>query len=149
MPKFKSSMLLWHLTGNETAALLGWWIIKKEKGAQESGGKEAEEREAEMKNCFMLSSTVSSMILKTMAKAEGFQFEETLTGFKWMGSRAKQLMNMGHKVRIFAQWSGICSFLDKTYTVISRSHQSRLMLCGQHLANLLGGQRGCCLQDVF
>lgn len=33
----------------------------------------------------MLASTVSSMILKTMAKEEGFSFIETLTGFKWMG----------------------------------------------------------------
>lgn len=33
----------------------------------------------------MLASTVSSMILKTMAKEEGFNFIETLTGFKWMG----------------------------------------------------------------
>lgn len=33
----------------------------------------------------MLASTVSSKILKSMGDAEGFNFVETLTGFKWMG----------------------------------------------------------------
>lgn len=33
----------------------------------------------------MISSTVSSMILKTMANTEGFNFVDTLTGFKWIG----------------------------------------------------------------
>lgn len=43
----------------------------------------------------MISSTVSSKILKTMAKAEGFSFVETLTGFKWMGNKADELMKNG------------------------------------------------------
>ncbi|KAI5806223.1 hypothetical protein EDC01DRAFT_639179 [Geopyxis carbonaria] len=41
----------------------------------------------------MLCSTVSSQMLSTMAKVEGFRFEETLTGFKWLGSRALALTN--------------------------------------------------------
>lgn len=35
---------------------------------------------------YMLSSAVSSKILKTMAEHHGFHFIETLTGFKWMGN---------------------------------------------------------------
>lgn len=27
-----------------------------------------------------------------MAEKEGFRFEETLTGFKWMGNRAEQVL---------------------------------------------------------
>lgn len=49
----------------------------------------------------MLASTVSSVILRTMAEKENLQFEDTLTGFKWMGSRAKELIDQGKKV-IFA-----------------------------------------------
>ena len=49
----------------------------------------------------MLSSTVSSIILGSIAKKEGIHFEDTLTGFKWMGSRAKELIDQGKKV-IFA-----------------------------------------------
>jgi phosphoglucomutase len=41
----------------------------------------------------MLCSTVSSQMLRSMAAVEGFRFEETLTGFKWLGSRALQLRN--------------------------------------------------------
>ena len=49
----------------------------------------------------MLASTVSSVILRTMAEKENLQFEDTLTGFKWMGSRAKELIDQDKKV-IFA-----------------------------------------------
>ena len=35
----------------------------------------------------MLASTVSSKMLQKIAGDEGFLFEETLTGFKWMGNR--------------------------------------------------------------
>ena len=40
----------------------------------------------------MLASTVSSKMLRAMAEKEGFRFEETLTGFKWMGNRAEQVL---------------------------------------------------------
>ena len=43
----------------------------------------------------MLASTVSSQMLGYMAKAEGFIFEETLTGFKWLGNVALQLREKG------------------------------------------------------
>ena len=46
----------------------------------------------------MLSSTVSSMVLKTMAEAEGFFYEDTLTGFKWMGNRARELEADGYTI---------------------------------------------------
>ncbi|XP_013793418.2 phosphoglucomutase-2-like [Limulus polyphemus] len=46
----------------------------------------------------MISSTVSSKILKAIAKQEGFNFVETLTGFKWMGNKAWELMNEGKTV---------------------------------------------------
>ncbi|XP_025409352.1 phosphoglucomutase-2 isoform X2 [Sipha flava] len=75
-------------TGNELGALLGWWMIhsyKKIHGKTNS-------------KLVVLSSTVSSAILKSMAKLEGIRFEETLTGFKWMGNRADQLAAEGYKV---------------------------------------------------
>ena len=42
-------------------------------------------------NAIMLASTVSSKMLGAMGAKEGFQFEDTLTGFKWMGTRASVL----------------------------------------------------------
>ncbi|KAK2759859.1 Phosphoglucomutase-3 [Arachnomyces sp. PD_36] len=46
----------------------------------------------------MLASAVSSNILEKMAKAEGFHFEETLTGFKWLGNIARNLEDKGYSV---------------------------------------------------
>lgn len=33
-----------------------------------------------------------------MAKKEGFNYEETLTGFKWMGNRTQELRKLGKTV---------------------------------------------------
>lgn len=43
----------------------------------------------------MCASTVSSKMLAEIAKVEGFHFEDTLTGFKWIGSRAQELSEEG------------------------------------------------------
>uniref|UniRef100_A0A673G5R3 Phosphoglucomutase 2 n=1 Tax=Sinocyclocheilus rhinocerous TaxID=307959 RepID=A0A673G5R3_9TELE len=78
-------------SGNELGALLGWWIFQCWK-LQKGEGK------ASIKDVYMLSSTVSSKILSAIAVKEGFHFEETLTGFKWMGNRARELMDQGKTV---------------------------------------------------
>lgn len=54
-------------TGNELAALFGWWMFdcwRKNKS-----------RNADVKNIYMLATTVSSKILKAIALKEGFHFE--------------------------------------------------------------------------
>ncbi|EFN85495.1 Phosphoglucomutase-2 [Harpegnathos saltator] len=74
----------WHVfSGNELGALLGWWMIHTYRVLNP---------QADLSNAYMLASTVSSKILASMAKKEGFNFEETLTGFKWMGNKAVELM---------------------------------------------------------
>lgn len=75
--------------GNELGSLLGWWSVQyfKEKSST-----------ADLRNCYLLGSTVSSKMLGSMAKIEGFNFEETLTGFKWMGNRSVELMESGKHV---------------------------------------------------
>ncbi|XP_028902350.1 phosphoglucomutase-2 [Ornithorhynchus anatinus] len=77
-------------SGNELGALLGWWTFTcwKEKNPDLTA----------LKDVYMLASTVSSKILRAIALKEGFHFEETLTGFKWMGNRAKQLIDQGKSV---------------------------------------------------
>lgn len=76
-------------TGNELGALLGWWAIQCYKANNPGQG---------MEKCCMLASTVSSKVLRSMARVEGFRFEETLTGFKWMGNRAVEAMARGEEV---------------------------------------------------
>ncbi|KAK2704286.1 hypothetical protein QYM36_016624 [Artemia franciscana] len=53
---------------------------------------------ADIKDCCMVASTVSSKILRSIGKQEGFQFEETLTGFKWIANRALEVMASGKTV---------------------------------------------------
>ncbi|XP_070712675.1 phosphopentomutase [Pempheris klunzingeri] len=77
-------------SGNELGALLGWWMFRC--------WKEQNPDAAAVKNLYMLSSTVSSKILRAIALKEGFHFEETLTGFKWMGNRARELLDHGKTV---------------------------------------------------
>lgn len=48
--------------------------------------------------CVMLASAVSSTALGAMAAVEGFKFEQTLTGFKWLGNIAKARQAQGFKV---------------------------------------------------
>ncbi|XP_041454457.1 phosphoglucomutase-2-like [Lytechinus variegatus] len=80
-------------TGNELGALLGWWCYSCAK--QQNG---VESTDSDM---YMLASTVSSKLLQKMAEYEGFHFVETLTGFKWMGNKAVDLIKEGKNV-IFA-----------------------------------------------
>ncbi|KAG5468426.1 hypothetical protein LSCM1_02406 [Leishmania martiniquensis] len=68
----------WHVfTGNEIGALLGWWAMER-----------ARRQGIALERCLLLSTIVSSSILKTMAAREGAQYSETLTGFKHMGNKA-------------------------------------------------------------
>ncbi|KAG0005924.1 Phosphoglucomutase-3 [Modicella reniformis] len=46
----------------------------------------------------MLCSTVSSTMLAKVAKTEGIHWEDTLTGFKWIGNRAIDLEKEGYDV---------------------------------------------------
>ncbi|KAL0131823.1 hypothetical protein PUN28_002994 [Cardiocondyla obscurior] len=80
----------WHVfSGNELGALLGWWMIHIHQVLHP---------DVDMRKTYMLASTVSSKILASMGKKEGFNFEETLTGFKWMGNRAIELMKEDKEV---------------------------------------------------
>jgi phosphoglucomutase len=54
----------------------------------------------DMKNLAMIASTVSSRMLAAMAAKEGFHFDETLTGFKWMGNKALELDSRGYDTRL-------------------------------------------------
>ncbi|KAL9182778.1 hypothetical protein ACHAXT_004057 [Thalassiosira profunda] len=71
--------------GDEVGTLLGVWLW-------EMIGKRSAQPVA------MLASTVSSKMLAAVGEMEGFLFEETLTGFKWIGSRALALQDQGYRV---------------------------------------------------
>ena len=66
------------LRGDQIGSLLGWWMIERARltGTKLSGT--------------LASSIVSSMMLETIAKSAGLEYESTLTGFKWV-SRVSNL----------------------------------------------------------
>ena len=66
------------LRGDQIGSLLGWWMIERVKltGSKLSGT--------------FANSIVSSMMLESIAKSAGLQYESTLTGFKWV-SRVNHL----------------------------------------------------------
>ncbi|XP_076266031.1 phosphoglucomutase 2 [Rhynchophorus ferrugineus] len=76
-------------TGNELGTLFGWWILTCYR---------KNHPDRPLNKVYMIASTVSSMILKTMSKMEGFNFVDTLTGFKWIGNKALELEKDGYDV---------------------------------------------------
>lgn len=90
-------------TGNEIGALFASWQYR---WYLERGGKPSD--------AVMIASTVSSKLIASMANVEGFTFEETLTGFKWMGNSMEKYEKMGKSV-LFAFEEAIgfanCSYI--------------------------------------
>ncbi|KAF7723588.1 Phosphoglucomutase-3 [Apophysomyces ossiformis] len=78
------------LNGNQIGAVLGAASFEK-----------AEAAGIKTEKLAMVASTVSSKFLARMAEVEGFRFEESLTGFKWIGNKAMQLEQEGYSV-VFA-----------------------------------------------
>uniref|UniRef100_A0A6A7G3A3 Phosphoglucomutase-2-like n=1 Tax=Hirondellea gigas TaxID=1518452 RepID=A0A6A7G3A3_9CRUS len=76
-------------TGNEEGALFGWWAWQRYLKQQP---------QVAPQDVYMIASTVSSKILGAIARKEGFNFEETLTGFKWMCNKACDLIDQGKTV---------------------------------------------------
>ena len=71
------------LTGNEIGFLFAMYVI---------------EQQEKLDDVYLVNSTVSSQILKAMAEKDGFHFQDTLTGFKWIGNKAIDLQKEGYKV---------------------------------------------------
>ena len=85
-------------TGNEIGALLAHWSWRRHVAR---GGGPA--------GAVMVASTVSSKFVQAMARAEGFAFDETLTGFKWMGSAMAAHTAAGRSVLFaFEEAIGFC-----------------------------------------
>jgi phosphomannomutase len=73
--------------GNQIGILLADWVWHKFR---------ATHPEIEPGKCVMLNTTVSSKMLKGMADHEGFVYNETLTGFKWLGNLAEEYTKRGY-----------------------------------------------------
>ena len=97
--------------GNELGALLGWWVW------QQFRADEAH-RDVPSSDCCMISSAVSSKILETLSKKEGFQWYETLTGFKWMSNLAIELQHSQSKRILLAFEEAIGFMVSKLFCLM-------------------------------
>jgi phosphoglucomutase/phosphopentomutase len=84
-------------SGNQIGQLLGYWQICqwKESGAQG--------------DAVVLTTVVSSRMLQAIAKAEGVGYNDTLTGFKWIGNSALEQSAAGKTVLLsYEEALGYC-----------------------------------------
>ena len=58
------------LRGDEVGALLAWWMVQRSPGTKDQ---------------VFAQSIVSCSLLKAIAESNGFGYQQTLTGFKWIG----------------------------------------------------------------
>lgn len=77
------------LTGNQLGALFAENAVNSYLKKREN---------APISKLALLNSTVSSQLIASMAKVHGFHYEDTLTGFKWIGNRAIDLEKAGFVV---------------------------------------------------
>lgn len=85
------------LTGNEIGALFAAYVLEIIKSSK-SLGSGPDSKGTDLAKTYFLNSTVSSQLMKSMAEKEGFHYEDTLTGFKWIGNRAQDLKRDGFSV---------------------------------------------------
>lgn len=76
------------LTGDQVGILLASHILETYKAKQA----------VDNRPLAMLCTAVSTGMLAKMAEKEGFHFQETLTGFKWLGNVARDLESKGYVV---------------------------------------------------
>lgn len=74
------------LTGNELGTLFAWYQYTQ--WSKKNNGKKLA----------MVNSTVSSKMLSKLAEKYNFHYDETLTGFKWIGNKAINLEQLGYDV---------------------------------------------------
>ncbi|CAI5701363.1 unnamed protein product [Peronospora effusa] len=96
-----SSKSGWRIfTGNEIGVLLGYWELEQYLRLHP---------DCDRKQLYFIASTVSSKMLRAVAQNEGLNFEETLTGFKWMGNKTAELRDAGKIVLLsFEEAIGFC-----------------------------------------
>ena len=85
-------------TGDQLGVLLAHFIISQRTTSESSP---SERHSNSPRRSFVLASAVSSQMLGIISAEADVSFEETLTGFKWLGSRALELQEEGNEC-IFA-----------------------------------------------
>jgi phosphomannomutase len=89
------------LNGNQIGSILGAHLYETYKSLDSK----------EKSKAAMLITTVSSKFLHKLAKKNNFLVEETLTGFKWLGNRALELMSKDPKYDVLFAYEEAIGFM--------------------------------------
>jgi len=119
--------------GDQIGTMLGKWLF--------------DSRVVDDRPVAMVASTVSSKMLGAIAQTEGFLFVDTLTGFKWIGSKSVELIDEGYNVLfgyeeaigfccgdVINDKDGICAmgvFAELAYSIYSKGSNIK-----QHMQSL-------------
>jgi phosphoglucomutase len=86
----------WRLfTGNEIGIILGHYQIQNYLEAMKNSSTVFG---TPVKPAAVVSTVVSSKMLKKIAATEGVRYSDTLTGFKWIGNESIRLQSEGYKI---------------------------------------------------
>lgn len=66
--------------------MFAWWMLHSFRQSKST---------VPINKVYMIYSTVSSMICKSMAKVEGFNTIDVLTGYKWLGTNENRQPDYG------------------------------------------------------
>ncbi len=103
------------LTGNQSATVLFNYIVNDKLNKKES-----------LENNYLFTTVVSSSLPALIAKKHGIKVETTLTGFKYIGAKAKEIEGSGHYLFGFEESYG-CLIKDSVRD--KDSLQACIMLC--------------------
>ncbi|KAL3077297.1 hypothetical protein niasHS_013286 [Heterodera schachtii] len=120
-------------SGNEMGILLTWWAWTNWRAANPT---------ADSSRVFVLHSAVSSQMVATMAKKEGFKAAHSLTGFKYIGNLAHKLRSEGNTV--ITAWEESIGFTPGT--TLDKDGISSAAVFAE-LANWLRTQKGVSLRE--
>ncbi|KAL3120607.1 hypothetical protein niasHT_007899 [Heterodera trifolii] len=120
-------------SGNEMGILLTWWAWTNWRAANPT---------ADSSRVFVLHSAVSSQMVATMAKKEGFKAAHSLTGFKYIGNLAHKLRSEGNTV--IAAWEESIGFTPGT--TLDKDGVSSAAVFAE-MANWLRTQKGVSLHE--
>jgi phosphoglucomutase/phosphoglucomutase/phosphopentomutase len=126
-------------TGDEIGTMLGHWLWQQMSQQQQ----QTQQQPSTPKTFAMCASTVSSKMLAEIGRVEGFYVEDTLTGFKWIGSRAAELNRSGDYRSIFCYEEAIGFCCGDV--IFDKDGISAMAVFADMTVNVY--HRGLCLQE--
>eukprot|EP01060_Flectonema_neradi_P012744 TRINITY_DN1950_c0_g2_i1.p1 TRINITY_DN1950_c0_g2~~TRINITY_DN1950_c0_g2_i1.p1 ORF type:complete len:606 (+),score=90.08 TRINITY_DN1950_c0_g2_i1:33-1820(+) len=128
LAEFNQKTKSWiRFSGNDIGTMLGAYTLRKYKDQHPN---------ANLSNCHTIASIVSSRFLGTMASAEGFNHHTTLTGFKFIGGKARDLVRQNPNNEILFAFEEALGYMVGSPGVQDKDGVSAAILAAQLVAEV-------------